>query len=244
MCNKSGVLFTSVHVYKAAGSYISEWLKHFCRAINGRFLFWSVWGYHTMSESQWMMPMGNITPSRQEPSSSSAVFMLATIRDPVERFISAMHELIKHGKWSSPSLTGLLDAVDRRGFWEPHLYPQFLFLTRRDGHPLPLDYIGRGEFAEEARALLHLKMSVAEPLQTMQLKRKTEVTLSLRQSNATIDRIAWASPQEVKRICSLYHLDYTLLHLPFPSVCSRDRRRDEGSVVGRGASLELKRLRT
>ena len=216
MCNHSGALFISVHVYKAGGSFVSEWLQLFCDALGGRSSFWSVWGHHDMREADWVAPYQG-----GRPASTAPPFMLATVRDPVDRFVSAMYELVKRNKWATPSLSSLLDEIDRRGFWEPHLYPQHVFLVDRDVNPLPLDYIGRGEFADEARTLLHDRMGVHGPLQSMQLRKRSEVLLARRRANSSTGELVHPSAREVSRICSLYRLDYVLLHIAWPSACSR-----------------------
>eukprot|EP00966_Prymnesium_polylepis_P125854 2910164-Prymnesium_polylepis.1 len=82
MCNASGDIFVSVHVYKSAGSFLAEWLRAFCAVIGGRSTFWSVWGYHTMRETDWTS--SGSAASSTNSASSSTTFMLAMVRDPVD----------------------------------------------------------------------------------------------------------------------------------------------------------------
>lgn len=85
ICNKSGALVASVHIYKAAGSYLRKWLQYGCNNHGGRILS------HGWREG--VRVLRSTALARSPPP-----FVLAAVRDPVDRFISAMHELVRRNR--------------------------------------------------------------------------------------------------------------------------------------------------
>lgn len=229
VCNNSGSLVASVHIYKAAGSYLRKWLQLGCHEVGGRIL--------NISAPLALHALHAATLGASPP------FVVAAVRDPVDRFISAMDELNRRHRWPKHrSLSELILSVERRGFWDVHLVPQRSFLLQRDrfgiDSPIPLDYLVRSEFACEAREVLLARLG-ASRLSRRPLPSRAQQAVMAHTSNPD-EAETWPSLQEVRRLCALYRLDYVSLHLPLPRVCmgvSRTiagRRGNEREGVGGG----------
>ena len=83
--------------------------------------------------------------------------VFSVVRDPLERLVSALHELSRRnhpphssphadGKWTpelhAGSLTELIATIRARGYWNAHIKPQASFLfDSRTGRQLPLDMV-------------------------------------------------------------------------------------------------------
>eukprot|EP00316_Scyphosphaera_apsteinii_P015989 CAMPEP_0119338448 /NCGR_PEP_ID=MMETSP1333-20130426/96067_1 /TAXON_ID=418940 /ORGANISM="Scyphosphaera apsteinii, Strain RCC1455" /LENGTH=377 /DNA_ID=CAMNT_0007349729 /DNA_START=199 /DNA_END=1329 /DNA_ORIENTATION=+ len=97
--------------------------------------------------------------------------MFASVRDPVERLVSAMFELMRRGlteRWfpgdAAPRetwLPALVDSIFKFGFWDAHLWPQSYFMLTANAKPLPIDYISLLDDLNDTMGLIALELQVS-----------------------------------------------------------------------------------
>jgi hypothetical protein len=145
ICNTSGrSVVALVHVYKASGTFLRQWLAAACPS-----------HVRTLYDDEWLAAAASLARARLVATPAARSTVVALVRNPVDRLVSARDELISRGAWSAHQpLSDLIARMERRGIWNPHLAPQVFFLLDRDGMPHPITYLGRAEFADEARVLL------------------------------------------------------------------------------------------
>ena len=113
-------------------------------------------------------------------------------------------------------------AQKARGFWDGHVYPQYVSLiSPTTGRALHLDYVGRSELAShEVTALVQQHLS--PPPAASGAARPRAGCPPPPRTNANPGAAAesvWPTLNETREICELYSLDYALLSLPRPRVC-------------------------
>jgi hypothetical protein len=212
-----------IHVFKSAGSFISDEIQNLCPPSEFKF-FANYRAANRLNMNQLWHAL-----NRSDPYDRRLVISL--VRDPVDHLVSALHELVARNKISaSTSLSVLLDNIERRGFWEPHIYPQWLQLVdQKSGSALPIDYIGRSEQAEDVKRLIN---RVLPQHRHTSMFRKHDWRVQSRASTQRKNRFSiWPSWNETIRVCAMYIKDYELFNLPMPRACRKGAVKPSGPYM-------------
>ena len=197
-----------VHVYKAGGSSVKSLLEGNCEQVQA-------YGWLNRRSASALFtarePRSN-TSWRRDPRT----FTFAVVRDPVERFLSAVRELSGPGRNRSIPLTGrlmgdatlreVLDSIHEHSFWDDHIKPQWSQLTNSLGEPIPVDAIyPLDEFF--TGVVPDLQAAFGSPALVPHIVSPVSKNL------AALPKLDITAAQLVE-ICKLYWFDYALLRLP------------------------------
>lgn len=204
----------AVHVYKAAGSFAEAVMTDLCGASS----FAELWFWDGARDRRvrgvWVR---NMSASVEQRGGQ----LLSLVRDPVDRAMSVLHEMVRRG-WmrKGATLRSLSDRLCSQGFFNDHAFPQSAhLLAPSSGKALPLTYLGRAESASsELVPLLSWALNVQAPA-TLATKARSSRGVT-RHSSVSSTEAVLPSWNETRALCQHYRIDYHLLQLPLPRACS------------------------
>lgn len=194
-----------VHVYKAGGTAISAWMSQICDPPK----HWNT-----------MIGFEKNVPS---PLLQQTYFIFSVIRDPVERYVSAIEEIaarqrfMNHtGPWrydrQPPEewVTSSLDKIEQMGrFWNMHLVPQHVFLYDHNGTALPINMLlllEDGNIPEILNLMSKLYLGTSAEMLDSRGPGSEMSGISLKEAIKV-------SKRDKQRICKFYRDDYELFDL-------------------------------
>ena len=207
-CDTESTVF--VHVFKSAGSSINAKMLASCGAQSHCMSLYA-------SQCFGMGAMKNAVPlydqCAPEPLSRAfGGFVFSVVREPIARFVSAVDELKRRGVLAeNETVVGVLEMIQREGFFDAHIRPQYSFLVKglsmeRELEPLPIDYIARVEAMDGLELLLWGSHEGSKLNQVNPGRPAREVDATLR-------------PEVRCVVAELYSLDYDLFGYELPAGC-------------------------
>ena len=155
------------------------------------------------------------------------LFLFTVVRDPIERSISAYHELVwrgshdrkVHPRGFNGSFESFGSSFNESGgfFWNEHTYPQWLMLVDRDG-PLPLSYIVELRDLDGVLGALFPQESQETPASKSPAI-IPHIDGPSDHSSSDDAAVVVLRDELVRRLCRLFAGDYLAFSLELPAVC-------------------------
>jgi len=234
---------TAIHVYKTGGSTLLKELYNLCpnnmtRCFASRYRCeGGVVSTRTTAFTNHEPP--SVRAAHRRPTS----LIVASVRDPTDRLVSAFLELKRRATWdwskharAKPGPGGdtegrrywagdfesFLVSIEKRGFWNAHFAPQAdLLLTPNGAHALPVDYLAwTSDISDVVSRVIPSRLGLDQTD-----ARRIPIWRSSNRSSTSHDRLNWptVSSAQQLRICVLYRIDYGAFAIPSPSpACQED----------------------
>ena len=215
VCRRARVVY--VDVFKAASSAVDAFLEAHCDHVECATPFRHLMCFKGKDACPVTSPMTWL--------GNRSWFTFSMVRDPVERFISGVHELKARRKIPpSTPVHHVIDLVRANGWHDPHMQPQRSFLSFRAGRSerpvkIPLQFIGSVDQMEPTLDFLRRTFfpapgpSDGQSAASSDGQRSTTTYLKNVRGNSSSEAERLTA-DELDRLCVILEQDFRQLHLP------------------------------